>query len=424
MKNILIIISILLLNSCKKDVIEPKEQSDIIEPIVKVDTTPIIKPIDFGSFNTINKTTSFYNVLVNGYQSYENFNNFRKFMPPAGEVAEHISSAYSYIDFDKDGDSDFIFASTSYSKDRKYVYIIQNNGNGNWSLFKKLNGCIWPRKGGLADFDNNGYLDFFIADQGYENSPTNYYTGAEIGIVYFYKDNAEIKYIPNSYAYNHTASAGDIDSDGDSDLVTIDNVYRNDGVGFIKEDNLTQQQQNGYYHCELMDLNNDGKLDLVAGNAENFVNKNGIRNYTRVFWNKGDGRFKYENATELPIADGLDTYGMVDDIDFIDFNNDGKLDIILNRSAGVPNSFGYYIQFLQNNGDNTFKEVTKERIDNYKLLTSNQFIWFVWIRLVDLNKDNKLDIMVREGATPGYSPDNEKELYWMNDGNNNFKLKQ
>ena len=100
------------------------------------------------------------------------------------------------------------------------------------------------------------------------------------------------------------------------------------------------------------------------------------------------------------------------------------MDIILNRSAGVPNSFGYYIQFLQNNGDNTFKEVTKERIDNYKLLTSNQFIWFVWIRLVDLNKDNKLDIMVREGATPGYSPDNEKELYWMNDGNNNFKLKQ
>jgi hypothetical protein len=261
-----------------------------------------------------------------------------------------------------------------------------------------------------------------VADHGYEAQgiPS---LGAPLGIVYFYKDDAKLKYIPNSTAFNHTATAGDIDNDGDTDIVTIDNIYRNTNGEFSKENNITIQQQNGYYHAELMDLNNDGKLDLVAGNSENYINGNGIRNYTRIFWNNGDGKFRYENATELPLPNVINTFGMVDDIDFLDFNNDGKMDIILNRSAAIPGINGYYIQFLQNNGDKTFKEVSEERISNYKFSTTNQFIWFVWIRLLDLNKDNKLDIIVREGAAPGSVPEIEKEWYWINDGNNNYQLK-
>jgi Divergent InlB B-repeat domain/FG-GAP-like repeat len=393
--------------------------------IAKFDPRPPVVPIEFQSFSQVNRKTSYFVSLESSYKSYENFNKFRQFMPSAMNVKEpeHLSSAYSFLDFDLDGDSDFIFASTSYTQDRKSVYVIENKGNNTWSLYKKLPGFIWPRKGQVIDVDNNGYLDFIIADQGYDYPP---FPGAEIGIVYFFKDRVEVKYIPNSTAYNHTISAADVDNDGDIDLVTVDHVYRNSNGDFVREDNLTAQQQNGYYHLELMDLNQDGNVDLIAGNAENFVNKNGVRNYTRVFWNMGDGKFRYNNATELPIAGGDDTYGMVDDFDFLDFNNDGKLDIIINRGAGIPNAVGYYVQFLQNNGDRTFKEVTQDRIDNYKFLTNDQssFVWFVWIRLLDMNNDGKLDMIVREGNTPGTVPEIEKEWYWINDGANKFKLKK
>jgi hypothetical protein len=412
------------------------DQNSLTNPLdLKIDKPIILKasflvkppliPLEFQSFSQVNKTNSYFATLESSYKSYENFNKFRQFMPSAMNLKEpeHLSSAYAFLDFDKDGDSDFIFASTSYTEEHKSIYVIENKGNNNWALFKKLPGFIWPRKGVLADVDKNGYLDFIVADQGYDYPP---YPGAEIGIVYFFKDRVEVKVIPNSLAYNHTISAADIDNDGDIDLVTVDHVYRNNNGEFVREDNLSVQQQNGYYHLELMDLNQDGNVDLIAGNAENFVNKNGVRNYTRVFWNKGDGKFRYDNATELPIAGGDDTFGMVDDFDFLDFNNDGKLDLIINRGVGIPGAVGYYIQFLQNNGDRTFKEVTQDRIDNYKFTTTDpsKHIWFVWIRLLDLNQDGKLDMIVREGSPPGTVPENEKEWYWMNDGTNHFKLKK
>ena len=59
-------------------------------------------------------------------------------------------------------------------------------------------------------------------------------------------------------------------------------------------------------------------------------------------------------------------------------------------------------------------------IDFYKLNIPagkpNDFQWLVWIRLVDLNKDNKLDIIAREGTNI--------EMKWINDGNNHFKLQK
>jgi hypothetical protein len=111
-----------------------------------------------------------------------------------------------------------------------------------------------------------------------------------------------------------------------------------------------------------------------------------------------------------------DTFAIVDDFRIIDFNNDGFVDIVNFRSCwrGV----GYYIQFLKNNGNRTFTEVTEAYIDNYKYNApnANQFIWLVWIRFVDINNDGMLDLIGREQMG------NEQTIKWINTGN--FKLKQ
>jgi len=415
MKRLLGILIILICFSCNKDVTKPQipqiQTPEVqIQPFVKIKTQ--VSPINSG--------TSFYNTLDKDYAS------FNKFQSLVGQN-EHISWARAFLDFDKDGDDDFIMATTNYNETKYYVYILQNTNN-NFTLWKKLDGFIWPMVGGLGDFDNNGYLDFWVSDQGWENPSQNYYPGAPLGIVYFYKDSVDIKYIPNSTNFNHTTSSGDIDNDGDIDLITAEFKYINDGKGNFTKSNVTEENiKAGYFHNQLYDLDNDGKLDALFGGSEIFGDSTydtSPRKYNgnnRIYWGNGLGNYSYSNSTSLPLtySETKDTFAVVDDFNFIDFNNDGYQDIIVLRSCwrGV----GYYIQFLQNNKNKTFTEVTEKYIDNYRYNIPtgkpNDFQWLVRLRLVDLNKDNKLDIIAREG-------DSQSEMKWINDGFNHFKLQK
>ena len=378
--------------------------------------------IDY-KFSEINKTTSYYQTLNKNYiRTNESFKSLS---------LDQLSSAWSYIDFDKDGDQDFIFAAPCYDKTcgdtRKKVYILKND-NGKFNLWKTLDGFKWPRKGGLADFDNNGYLDFWVADTGPDYPP---FPGSEFGIVFFYKDSAVTKLIPNSIDYNHTASSGDIDNDGDIDIVTVAYKYLNDGFGnFTRSKSLSvstidtvSNVGGGYYHHELMDLNNDGYLDAIFGHAEIFgdsvwdSNPRQFNGRNRIYWGNGKGDYYYSNSTQLPMTYPAtkDTFSIVDDFDFYDFNQDGYQDIIVLRSCwrGV----GYYIQILENRRNKEFIEVTDKYISNFKLSRVGEpgsFNWFVWIRIVDLNNDNLPDFIVREPAAPKTVPNNEREWYWIN----------
>lgn len=381
--------------------------------------------IDF-KFSEINKSTSYFQSLN---KDYLRVNEAFK-----GITLDQISSAWIFLDFDKDGDQDYIFAAPCYEQTcgetRKKVYILRNE-EGKFNLWKSLDGFKWPRKGGLADFDNNGYLDFWVADSGPVYPP---FPGAEFGIVYFYKDSAATKLIPNSIEYNHTASTGDIDNDGDIDIVTVANKYLNDGKGnfsiskaiYASLEDTISNVGSGYYHHELLDLNNDGNLDALFGHAEIFGDSTWdptprrFNGRNRIYWGNGKGEFYYDNSTQLPMTypETKDTFSIVDDFDFYDFNKDGFQDIIILRSCwrGV----GYYIQVLENQKDKRFVEFTDKYLNHFKLNregAANSFNWFVWLRLVDLNKDNQPDIIVREPSAPKTVPNNEREWYWMNNNN-------
>ena len=414
MKKLLVILVIGMI-SCKKEI------PNILTPQTKIVDTIIQSFIKIKTqVSPINSGTSFYNTLDKDYQNFKT-----KFQSFVG-VNEHISWGRNFIDFDKDGDDDFIMTTTNYSQTKYYVYILENKNNI-FSLWKKLDGFEWPMRSGLGDFDNNGYLDFWVSDQGYENPQQNYYPGAPMGIVYFYKDSVAIKYIPNSTDFNHSASSGDIDNDGDIDLLSINSKYINDGLGnFTKSNSISENVKAGYFHNQLYDIDNDGKLDALFGGSEIFgdsIYDASPRKYNgnnRIYWGNGLGNFSYSNTTALPLTyqQTKDTFTIVDDFNFMDFNNDGFQDIIVLRSCwkGV----GYYIQFLQNNKNKTFTEVTDEYIDNYRYNNPtgkpNDFQWLVRLRFVDLNKDNKLDIIAREGAP--------NEMKWINNGNNRFKLEK
>ena len=241
--------------------------------------------------------------------------------------------------------------------------------------------------------------------------------------------------VSNVKEYNHAAASGDIDGDGDIDIVTLDSKYINNGGSFTKSDliyasptDLQPIKGLGYYHNAMADFDNDGKMDALFGCSEIFgdslwdSNPRKYNGRSRIYWNdEGNGKLYYSNTTQLPMTYPAtkDTFAVVDDFKVIDFNNDGFLDIVNFRSCwrGV----GYYIQFLKNNGNRTFTEVSESYMDTYKYnvpnASANSFLWLVWIRFVDINNDGNLDLIGREQMG------DSKTIKWINDGTNHFKIK-
>ena len=95
------------------------------------------------------------------------------------------------------------------------------------------------------------------------------------------------------------------------------------------------------------------------------------------------------------------------DIDAIDLDGDGALDLLLN----LTNTVIYWtrqIQVLMNNGDGTFRDETATRLPQ-----TTDGVWLQFVHLHDLNYDGALDLVVKPYG--GSSP-----LFWMNDGTGHF----
>ncbi|MBC7850601.1 MAG: VCBS repeat-containing protein [Chitinophagaceae bacterium] len=137
--------------------------------------------------------------------------------------ASYGSSSFELIDIDKDNDEDIVYTCGDNSdfspilKPYHGVYIYLNDGALNFSrkFFFPINGCYKSR---TADYDHDGNLDIatisFFAD--YANLP-------EEGFVYLH-NNGNLNFSAYSFKQSVlgrwlTMDAGDLDGDGNIDLV-------------------------------------------------------------------------------------------------------------------------------------------------------------------------------------------------------------
>jgi hypothetical protein len=178
-------------------------------------------------------------------------------------------------------------------------------------------GCLTPRKAVVADFNRDGSPDIFVACHGWDNTingdwpfePARLlindghgnFTVSDVGATDRNADGA---------GYYHGASAADVNGDGYPDVVITDNFraqgknitvlinQRTTPVTFAVDDNRIGGQTAGpYFSVEFIDLDGDGKVDIVAGGAEA---PNGNAD-TVILYNDGSGYFGFgTRKTTIP----------------------------------------------------------------------------------------------------------------------------
>ena len=324
-------------------------------------------PNNFETFTTIPTSFEMY-MYKNGRFEYEDLvvSNYPDFKM-------YLCNKIIPGDFDNDGDVDIFLSGTGPDVPPlpgEQSYVLENNYSTDGSFFAHP---VGPSDGYLhhsstGDLDNDGDLDIMI--------PRN-------------RD----YFLINNGGFNFTPKDGiDVIKDSDADSFNNSNFnWYSDGIGL---GNLSPSIN----YMAISDLNNDNFDDIIVVNVETVIyNENFVDNdnfYSPlgnligspfILWGNNQGDYNVDNMTILPIVEqfmspqGVVTY---------DYDNDGDKDLLItriglseidiNNGADFENQndynqssnsgWGYYLQLLRNDGDNGFTEVSNIIDDYYDIV--------------------------------------------------------
>lgn len=225
---------------------------------------------------------------------------------------------------------------------------------------------------------------------------TNDYLDDLVGVsassIIINKQNANGTFTPTTYQLGTTIAggylpswsmaAGDYNKDGFNDLI----YGGGSGVTFISS-NATGTAYSAYgpgqyifsQRTNFVDINNDGHLDAFACHD---VDPN------VYYLNDGNGGYLYHqsgvgNAANLGLSANGGNYGS----NWVDYNNDGHIDLFIAKCGSVPPD-----ELHRNNGDGTFTDISVEM----NLYDPGQSWSVAW---GDYDNDGDMDVMV--GSSTG-----------------------
>jgi len=333
----------------------------------------------------------------------------------AGLGGAFWSMAAGAIDMDKDGFQDLYLL--NYGPNVFY----HNNGNGTFRDITnslglagpdKLNGFVkWSIGVSFWDYNRDGRLDamvgnFLAFDPAYFTpsspdrmpSPTEYKGQASL----LYEQQADGKfldvtkkkglYFPDSKCMGLTVF--DYDADGDEDIFQANDhqlnfVFRNDNGVFSEvavASGLAANSQGkgtGSMHASLGDVDGDGLIDILVTDLD----------YGALYKNKGNGVY-----TDITLNSGIESamsgknsWGA----SFIDYDNDGDLDIIA-TNGNADELILQYPLLLENDGKGQFRNTGKDHGPYFSTRRSGR-----GLALSDFDNDGDADIIISHVDLPG-----------------------
>ena len=287
--------------------------------------------------------------------------------PIVTDLAPSTSGVWG--DYDNDGDLDlFVSNNIGYGN-----FLYRNEGNGVFVSIQNdpiVNYIGYSHGAAWADYDNDGYLDMFIAD----------FFSTRFNKLYHNNGDGTFSEVESSPVVTDAGSSvsaawGDYDNDRDQDLFVANTngennfLYRNNGDGtFTKITSGAIVNDGGKSTgASWGDYDNDLDLDLFVANA------GGQSNF--LYQNNGDGTFTKVTNSAVTLNGGH-SHGSV----WGDMDNDGDLDLMVSNDQSENNNMFF------NNGDGTFTALSNE-------VTQGAGKSF-GIALADIDNDCDLDLHV------------------------------
>ena len=290
------------------------------------------------------------------------------------------SSGSAWADFDNDGDLDTFVAN---QRDQENALLLHEVGeDGTVSFVRHATDQLLEHKGwsysiAAADADNDGFVDYYVSNGGLSHSGVNFLYRNQQGTgIERVLDNAAV----NSSHASGGASWSDYDGDGDQDLVVANrptaemqgfklSLFRNDGDFQFKRMDEAALPVDAVFPMSVAwgDVDNDGDLDLYAGNLYGMANN--------LYENQGDGTFGVMRGGRAT-TDAGSSYAVT----FGDLDNDADLDLVVANWGGAS-------EIYLNDGAGHFEQVSPTAYQRSIHYASS-------LALADYDSDGDLDILV------------------------------
>lgn len=349
-----------------------------------------VESCDYDGDGDIDLYAGSYDPASGTYRHYLLNNEMGKFTDVTKEAGlRHTGreSGAAFADFDNDGFPDLLVMKEGGD------LLYRNTGKGTFEDVTNKAGAISRSGGNMAlffDMDHDGDLDLFEIQQGKNLYLRNNGDGT-------FNDESEKLGTQSGNIISRSAAFGDFDDDEDIDFIVVNEnapvfLYSNQRQGVFKNiaGECGLEGVEGAGTVAAGDYNNDGYLDLFTGSVKG--------NSTMLFRNLRNGNYKEDSKEEFTTAlKNVNIY----DAAFLDFNNDGFLDLLTVGESNEKEKQGIFLFY--NDGNGNFRDVSKllpPEIKSGRKLT-----------LFDYNDDGDIDAVIA-GINGGLT-------LLRNDGGNN-----